>query len=66
MSLLLDVIVDDRFYRQLRYPKRGFPTIIDGKAIETYKVSDFKAFAEEQLPSLKGKNWSIIPSVQRI
>lgn len=66
MSLLLDVMVDGRYYHQLKYPKRGFPTFIDGSIIEVHNLEDIKTFVEDKLPSLKGKKWSAIPTDQRV
>ena len=57
--LLLDIIKDGRFYKQLKYTKRGIPEEIDGKILETFDDFELKNFVEESLPSLKGKNYRI-------
>ena len=57
--LLLDIMKDDRFYKQLKYTKRGIPEEIDGKILETFDDFELKNFVEESLPSLKGKNYRI-------
>ena len=66
MSLLLDVMVDDRFYRQLKYPQKGVPIKIGGKTVMKYDLNDIQSFVEERLPSLKEKSWRVVPSGQRI
>lgn len=65
-SLLLDVMLDDRFYRQLKYSQKGVPIKIDGKTVMKYDLNDIKSFVEDRLPSIKGKNWRVVPSGQRI
>ena len=57
--LLLDIMKDGRFYKQLKYTKRGIPEEIDGKILETFDDFEIKNFVEESLPSLKGKNYRI-------
>ncbi len=57
--IMLDIIKEGRFYRQLKYTKRGFPTIVDGKILEVPMSDDIKKFVEESLPSLVGKNYNI-------
>lgn len=63
--ILLDIIKNGRFYKQLEYTKRGFPMLIDGKVIETYNSEDIKKFVEESLPSLVGKDYNIEFAKQR-
>jgi hypothetical protein len=64
--ILLDIIKNGRFYKQLKYTKRGFPILIDGKVIETYNSEDIKKFVEESLPSLVGKDYNIEFAKQRV
>ena len=64
--ILLDIIKNGRFYKQLKYTKRGFPQIIDGKIVETHDASDIKKFVEESLPSLVGKDYNIKFAKQRV
>ena len=64
--ILLDIIKNGRFYKQLKYTKRGFPMLIDGKVIETYNSEDIKKFVEESLPSLVGKDYNIKFAKQRV
>ena len=64
--ILLDIIKNGRFYKQLKYTKRGFPQIIDGKIVETHDARDIKKFVEESLPSLVGKNYNIKFAKQRV
>jgi len=64
--ILLDIIKNGRFYKQLKYTKRGFPMLIDGKVIETHNSEDIKKFVEESLPSLVDKNYNIKFAKQRV
>ena len=64
--ILLDIIKNGRFYKQLKYTKRGFPMLIDGKVIETYNSEDIKKFVEESLSSLVGKDYNIKFAKQRV
>ena len=64
--ILLDIIKNGRFYKQLKYTKRGFPQIIDGKIVETHDARDIKKFVEESLPSLVGKDYNIKFAKQRV
>jgi hypothetical protein len=54
-EVLLDIMIDGRFYTQLRYTKRGFPQMVDGVITEVHKSKDIEDFVFEKLPSLKGK-----------
>ena len=56
---LLDIMKDGRFYKQLKYTKRGIPEEINGKIIEAFDFRELENFVEEELPSLKGKNYRI-------
>lgn len=58
--ILLDIMHDGRFVCQLRYTKRGFPKIIGGEVREVYESKDIEAFVEQQRPSLKGKDYQIV------
>ena len=64
--IILDIIKDGRFYKQLKYTKRGFPQMLDGKIVETHDASDIKRFVEESLPSLVGKKYRIEFAKQKI
>ena len=64
--ILLDIMKDGRFLCQLRYCKRGFPKIINGKVYEAYEEKDIKAFVEQQRPSLIGKQYKIEFATQRV
>lgn len=54
--VLLDIMCEGRFLCQLRYNKRGFPQMIDGKFVEVHDQKDIEDFIYFQRPSLKGKN----------
>lgn len=64
--ILLDIIKNGRFYKQLEYIKRGFPKLIDGKVIETYNSENIKKFVEESFPSLVGKDYNIEFAKQKV
>ena len=64
--VLLDVMMNGRFLCQLRYNKRGFPRVINGKVFEVYNYNDLQAFVEEQRPSLKGKSYIIKFATQKV
>lgn len=64
--ILLDVMLEDRYFKQLKYPKRGFPTLIDGEVVEIHDMKDMEAFVEEKLPFLKGRDWSVSLTNQRV
>ena len=64
--IILDIIKEGRFYKQLKYTKRGFPQIVDGKIVETHDVRDIKKFVEESLPSLVGKDYNIKFAKQKV
>ena len=59
-------MIEGHYVCQLKYTKRGFPRIIDGKPTECYDYSDFEKFALEKRPSLKGKPFVVLPSKQRV
>lgn len=51
--VLLDVMQGDKFVCQLKYTKRGVPTIIDGEIREVYNMEDLEQFVYENRPSLR-------------
>ena len=53
--VLIDVMIDGRFYTQVRYTKRGKPLMVDGVIKEVYDAKEIEAFVFEKLPSLKSK-----------
>lgn len=64
--ILLDITKNGRFYKQLKYTKRGFPQILDGKIVEAHDAHDIEKFVEESLPSLKGKDYNISFAKQKV
>ena len=64
--VILDIIKEGRFYKQLKYTKRGFPMLINDKVIETYNSEDIRKFVEGSLPSLVGKDYNIEFAKQRV
>ena len=65
-TILVDVMVDGRFYTQVRYTKHGIPQMINGEIKEVHNTDDIKKFVLEQRPSLRGKNYQINFSNQRV
>lgn len=63
--LYIDIMQDGRFLCQLRYPKRGFPVMQEGRIVEEYNFADIEAFVYEKRPSLRDKNIKILLSNQR-
>lgn len=64
-TLLLDIMLGDRFLCQMKYTKRGFQKIIDGQVREVHDSRDIERFVFEQRPSLRDKHITILPSNQR-
>lgn len=64
--IYLDLMLNDKYIGQLRYTKRGFPEMINGKVEEVHNIEDLEDFVFSQRPSLRGKNIRIIPTTQRV
>ena len=64
--VILDIIKEGRFYKQLKYTKRGFPQMLNGKIVETHDADDIRKFVEESLTSLVGKDYNIEFAKQRV
>ena len=65
--ILLDIMLErGKFYRQIKYTKRGFPEMIDGKVLEVHDLKDFREYAEEKYPSLKNRKYYIQLSNQKV
>lgn len=62
----LDIMVEGHHRGQLKYTKRGFPKVVDGKVTETYDYNDLVDFVLEKRPSLKDKDFIVLPSEQRV
>ena len=65
-TLLLDIMLDGRFKCQLKYKATGFPLILDGEVKECFEDSDLKEFVERERPSLKGKDYKIRFTTQKV
>lgn len=65
-AIFLDIMEHGRFLCQLRYTKRGWPRIVDGKIIEVHDSGDIERFVYEQRPSLKGRDIKILFSNNRV
>lgn len=64
--ILLDVMLNGHYVCQLKYPKRGFPQVVDGETLECHNYEDFEKFVLKQRPSLKGKPFVVLPSNQKV
>lgn len=64
--ILIDVMCDGYFVCQLKYTRRGWPELIDGKVEEVYDSEEIKAFVLEQRPSLRRKNIKLAFSNSRV
>lgn len=51
--VLLDVMQGGKFICQLKYTKRGTPTIVDGGIREVYDMEDLEQFVYDNRPSLR-------------
>lgn len=52
--ILLDIMQGDKFICQMKYTKRGTPTIVDGEIREVHDMGDLEQFVYENRPSLRG------------
>ena len=64
--ILLDVMQGNRFVCQLKYVKRGTPTIVDGEIREVHDMEDLEQFVYENRPSLRGGGIKISFSNNRV
>ncbi len=65
--LLIDITLHDRFIHQVRYTKRGWPMKLEGGGImEVHNMEDIRAFIESLYPSLKGKDYHIDFTNQKV
>ena len=65
-TLLIDIMMNGRYKGQLKYYKHGRPDFIDGRIIEVFDAEELKQFVEEKRPSLKGKDYKIKFSNQKV
>lgn len=64
--IYLDIMLGDRFVCQLRYTKRGWPRMVNGKMVETHSAKDIEEFVYAKRPSLRGMDIDIRFSDQRV
>lgn len=64
--MLLDIMQGDKFICQMKYTKRGIPTIVDGEIREVYDIEDLEQFVYEHRPSLRGVGIRIAFSNNRV
>lgn len=63
---LIDITLNGRFVCQVKYTKRGFPEEIDGQIVEVHRMDDICSFIESLRPSLKGKDYHIEFTNQKV
>lgn len=65
--IYLDIMsANGTFIQQMRYDKRGFPQMVNGKVVERFNRKELEEFVFSKRPSLRGKNIRIETSEQRI
>ena len=63
----LDIMsADGTFLCQLRYDKRGFPKMENGKVVERFNRKELEEFEFSKRPSLRGKDIRIETTNQRV
>ena len=65
-QVLIDVMLGDRFYCQLRYNGTPFPKMVNGEVAFVYDDRDIKRFIEEKRPSLIGRGYYYKYATQRV
>ena len=65
-TVLLDIMLNGVYKGQLKYYGHGNPELINGKIVEVWDPEILRAFVEEQRPSLKGKDFQVHFSNQKI
>jgi len=64
--VLLDIMVENKFYTQLRYRGAPVPSFVDGKIIPCYDDDDIRSFVFSTLPSIRGKKVRICIATQTV
>lgn len=65
-TALLDIMVKNSYKGQLKYYKHGHPELINGKIVEVFDMEDIRNYVEEHRPSLKGKDFIVEFSNQKV
>lgn len=66
-TIYIDVILNGKFQRQLRYEGNyHLEEDLNGNIIRCFSEKDIKEFVDKKLPSLKGKNYNVDFTLQRI
>ena len=66
IGILLDITENGKFLCQLRYTKRGFPEMIDGRLTEVHDIADIQKFVFQQRPFLRHLKIRIEFAKQRV
>ena len=65
--LYLDVMIGNEWKGQVKYDGPGLPIMLeDGFFMESYDLGELRSFVEDRKPSLKGKDYHLEFSNQRV
>lgn len=62
--IYLDIMVNDLFYRQIRYDLAPRKEIVDGRVMDVDNMDDMENYVREKFPWLK--RFTIYPTTNRI
>lgn len=66
-AVLIDIMTKEgRFICQLSYNQRGYWTKVNGQLLEVHSEKAVKNFVEKRLPSLRGSNYNVCFTNQKI
>ena len=65
-SILLDIFLKERFVCQMKYETSETVVLEDGSRLPLFDMDVVKLFVEIKKPSLRGKDYRISPSKQRV
>lgn len=66
-AVLIDIMTKERrFICQLSYNQRGYYTKVNGQLLEVHSEKAVKNFVEKRLPSLRGSNYNVCFTNQKI
>ena len=65
-AVLIDIMREGWFICQLSYNQRGYWTKVNGQLLEVHSEKAVKNFVEKRLPSLRGSNYNVCFTNQKI
>lgn len=65
-AVLIDIMREGRFICQLSYNQRGYYTKVNGQLLEIHSEKAVKNFVEKRLSSLRGSNYNVCFTNQKI